>query len=121
VSVMPRTCATCASKAPTLAACPPSCWSCAADDALPQWRPITAIRRVDVMKTPLQTQVGGQHYKDMAIQPLEYIHKNGIPFLEGNAIKYLSRWRKKGGIQDLEKARHMVDMLIQLERPNQPA
>lgn len=65
---------------------------------------------------PLVEQVGGDHYKGMAIQPVEYIHANGIGFMEGCAIKYLSRWRAKGGVQDLKKARHFIDMLIQLEQ-----
>ena len=64
----------------------------------------------------LEAQVGGSHYKDMAIQPLEFIHANGIPFAEGNVIKYVSRWRSKNGIADLEKARHFIDLLIELER-----
>ncbi|WP_245578904.1 DUF3310 domain-containing protein [Inquilinus limosus] len=64
---------------------------------------------------PMATQVGGSHYTDMPIQPLDYIMANGIPFPEGNVIKYVSRWRKKGGIQDLKKARDMLDKLIAFE------
>lgn len=60
-------------------------------------------------------QEGGSHYKDMAIQPFEYNHANGIPFAEGNVIKYVSRWRAKGGVQDLKKARHFLDLLIEAE------
>ena len=63
----------------------------------------------------LDTQVGGGHYKDMAIQPVEFIHKNGIGFVEGCAIKYLCRWRNKNGIEDLKKARHFIDLLIEME------
>jgi hypothetical protein len=63
----------------------------------------------------LTTQVGGNHYKDMAIQPVEYIHKNGIGYFEGCVIKYVSRWRKKNGVEDLEKARHFLDLLIGFE------
>jgi hypothetical protein len=63
----------------------------------------------------LTTQVGGSHYKDMAIQPVEYIHKNGIGYFEGCVIKYVSRWRKKNGVEDLEKARHFLDLLISFE------
>tara|TARA_R110000822_G_scaffold35007_11_gene98896 strand:- start:430 stop:654 length:225 start_codon:yes stop_codon:yes gene_type:complete len=63
----------------------------------------------------LDMQVGGNHYKDMAIQPVEFIMQNGIGFMEGNAIKYLSRWRSKGGVEDLKKARHYLDMLIEFE------
>ena len=60
-------------------------------------------------------QVGGTHYKDMPIQPVEFIHRNGIGFCEGAAIKYLARWRAKGGLQDLRKARHFIDLLIEME------
>ena len=66
----------------------------------------------------LKTQVGGGHYKNMAIQPIEFIHANSIPFAEGSIIKYVSRWRAKNGIADLEKARHFIDLLIELERKN---
>lgn len=63
----------------------------------------------------LDTQEGGTHYKDLKIQPIDYIHRNGIGFAEGCAIKYLTRWRAKGGIEDLKKARHFIDLLIELE------
>ena len=66
-------------------------------------------------KSALETQVGGSHYKDLKIQPIEFIHANNIPFCEANAIKYLCRWRNKNGKQDLLKARHYIDLLIQLE------
>lgn len=64
---------------------------------------------------PLEVQVGGGHYKTMVIQPIEFIHANGIPFAEGSVIKYISRWRDKGGLQDLQKAKHFIDLLIDLE------
>ena len=60
-------------------------------------------------------QVGGGHYKDCAIQPAEYIHKNGIGYMEGNVIKYVSRWKNKNGLEDLKKARHYLDLLIEME------
>lgn len=60
-------------------------------------------------------QVGGTHYRDMAIQPFEYIHANRIGFAEGCIIKYVSRWRSKNGIEDLRKARHFLDLLIEAE------
>lgn len=63
----------------------------------------------------LTKQSGGSHYKDLAIQPVEYIHANGIGYMEGNVIKYLSRWKSKGGISDLEKAKHYIELLIELE------
>jgi hypothetical protein len=64
----------------------------------------------------LDTQVGGGHYKDMAIQPVQFITALQMGFCEGNAIKYLVRWRFKGGLQDIEKAAHYIDLL--LENPN---
>ena len=63
----------------------------------------------------LGVQVGGSHYKDLKIQPVQYIHANGVPFIEGSIIKYVTRWRAKNGIKDLEKARHFIDLLIELE------
>lgn len=63
----------------------------------------------------LDAQIGGAHYKSMPIQPVEFIHKNGIPWCEANAIKYLCRWRQKSGIEDLKKARHYIDLLIEME------
>ena len=59
------------------------------------------------------TQLGGDHYKDMKIQPSEFINKNKMQFAEGNAIKYICRHQKKGGKQDLEKAKHYIDMIIE--------
>lgn len=64
---------------------------------------------------PLAVQVGGDHYKKMRIQPVEYMHGNDIPYMEGNVIKYMTRWRSKGGIADLEKAKHCIDLLIEME------
>lgn len=67
----------------------------------------------------LTIQEGGNHYKDLAIQPVEYIHANDIPYMEGNIIKYVTRWRIKNGIADLRKARHYIDLLIELEEKDQ--
>ena len=63
----------------------------------------------------LEKQINGNHYKSLTIQPVEYIHANNIPFLEGNVIKYITRWRNKNGIADLEKAKHYIELLIELE------
>lgn len=68
------------------------------------------------MARALDVQHGGNHYKTLAIQPVEYIHRNNIPFIEGNVIKYVTRWRDKGGVQDLYKAKHFIDLLIELEQ-----
>jgi hypothetical protein len=70
------------------------------------------------MTNPLDVQVDGDHYKQMKIQPVEFIHANGIPYLEGNVIKYVSRWRCKNGVADLKKAKHYIDLLIELEGRN---
>jgi len=64
----------------------------------------------------LERQVSGDHYKSLKIQPIEFIHANGIPFAEGSVIKYVTRWRDKGGLADLEKAKHFLEILIELER-----
>lgn len=66
----------------------------------------------------LKRQVGGSHYRDMPIQPTEFCHRNGIGPIESMAILYLCRWRKKGGLVDVEKARHALDLLIELEQRN---
>lgn len=63
----------------------------------------------------LDKQVGGSHYKELAIQPVEYIHANGLGFFEGNIVKYISRWRTKNGVSDLEKAKHYIELLIEME------
>lgn len=60
-------------------------------------------------------QVGGNHYKDMAIQPAEYCHKNGLGYCESIAIRYISRWKGKDGVKDLEKAKHAIELLIEME------
>ena len=70
------------------------------------------------INNPLTVQVGGDHYKSLKIQPVEFIHANHIPYLEGNVIKYVTRWKDKNGIADLEKAKHYIDLLIELEKRN---
>ena len=62
---------------------------------------------------PYKKQIGGTHYKDMVIQPSEFINKNKLQFAEGNAIKYICRHANKGEVQDLEKAKHYIDMIIE--------
>lgn len=58
-------------------------------------------------------QVGGEHYKTKSIQPWDYIICNNIPYLEGNIIKYITRWKDKGGLNDLRKAEHYLQKLIE--------
>ncbi len=63
----------------------------------------------------LDTQVAGSHYKACTIRPVKYIHANGLGFLEGCIVKRITRWRDKDGFADLEKIKHEVDLLIELE------
>ena len=81
----------------------------------------TIEEKVNGMVTPdpLMRQEGGEHYKGMKIQPVEFVHANGIPYLEGCAIKYLCRHKAKGGVVDLLKAKHYIDLIISLEYKNQ--
>jgi len=65
---------------------------------------------------PLAVQIGGDHYKTMAIQPMEYSMKNKLDACQHTIIKYVTRFRSKGGVQDLEKAKHCIDMLIAFEK-----
>jgi hypothetical protein len=63
----------------------------------------------------LEKQVDGSHYKELVIQPIQFIHANSIPFMEANVIKYICRHKSKNGLDDLEKAKHYIDLLIELE------
>jgi hypothetical protein len=71
---------------------------------------------VDVKEPANEGQIGGNHYKKLQIQPWDYILANNIGYCEASAIKYLSRWKDKGGIADLYKAKHFIDKLIEWER-----
>lgn len=64
---------------------------------------------------PLDTQVGGDHYKKYKIQPVEYAMANGLNYCQANAIKYVTRYKDKNGIEDLKKAIHNIQILIELE------
>ena len=77
------------------------------DDSINGWKP------VQIPESPLDIQVGGTHYKDAGNQPIEYIQANKLNFCEGNAVKYITRHRIKGGRQDLEKAIHYLQLEIQ--------
>lgn len=65
--------------------------------------------------TALDVQIGGNHYKDMPIQPMEFSMLNGLDACQHTIIKYVCRFRNKGGRQDLEKAKHVIDLLIGFE------
>ena len=59
-------------------------------------------------------QIGGKHYKSFAIAPIEFISKNNLSFIQGCVIKYICRFDKKNGVEDLEKIKHYCDLQIQL-------
>lgn len=61
--------------------------------------------------TALDEQVGGSHYKELAIQPIEYIMKNELGWCEGNIVKYITRWKQKGGVKDIDKVIHYAQLL----------
>jgi len=77
--------------------------------------PATEMEIAEMLGLPAnEVQVGGDHYKKNAIQPWDYIVSNDLGYLEGNVVKYVSRWKDKGGLQDLEKAKHYLDKLLEV-------
>lgn len=64
---------------------------------------------------PLQIQVGGAHYKQYNIQPIEYAMANGLNYCQANVVKYVTRYKDKGGTEDLRKAIHYLEVLIGFE------
>ena len=69
---------------------------------------------IDLAPNANDVQVAGTHYKDKAIQPWDYIIANELGYLEGNIVKYVSRWKDKGGLDDLKKAQHYLAKLIEV-------
>lgn len=61
---------------------------------------------------PEDRQIGGTHYKSRSIQPEEYSYKNGLGWHEGEVVKYVTRWKDKGGTEDLKKAIHVLELLL---------
>lgn len=68
-----------------------------------------------VTQSALNVQVGGEHYKNLAIQPVAYIHANNLSFLEGNVVKYITRHKTKNKAQDIRKIIHYCTLILQLE------
>lgn len=62
-----------------------------------------------------EVQIGGDHYRIRAIQPWDYIAANNLGYFEGNVVKYVTRWREKDGVKDLEKAMHYLQKLIEVQ------
>ena len=88
-------------------------------------RPSTCVLTTSVRTNPTsglgtmgsanESQVGGRHYRELSVQPWDVIQDWQLGFFDGNALKYLARWRKKGGVDDLKKARHYIEKLIEVE------
>ncbi len=72
-------------------------------------------------KNALSKQEGGGHYKGLAIQPVEYIEKNGLDYLQGNVIKYATRHKSKNGAEDIKKAIHYLELILDLQYGDQRA
>jgi len=78
-------------------------------------RPTTGVAKQPASPRANDTQVAGNHYKQFQIEPWDAIVDWGLGYLDGNAVKYLSRWRHKNGLEDLKKARHYIDKLLETE------
>lgn len=111
---------------------PSHCWDCSSSISLIHWEPTETKRTpklspeeyaslhnadevVTLEDNPLDTQIGGGHYKNLVIQPMEYSMKNKLNACQHTVIKYVTRFRDKGGIEDLNKAKHAIDLLIKFE------
>jgi hypothetical protein len=102
------------------------CWRFNEANLIDNWTPrpgavVEISKASDALKplNPLDVQVAGGHYKGKAIQPVEYISANKLNFLEGCIVKRITRWRDKPAehrFQDLEKIKHEVDLLIEMEK-----
>lgn len=60
-------------------------------------------------------QIGGTHYSDLTVEPIQFIEANNLGFHEGNIVKYISRWKDKNGLEDLKKAKWYLDRLITIQ------
>jgi hypothetical protein len=92
------------------------CWGAVLDrrPALKGAIPIEKITEA-VEKVANARQEGGTHYLHFPIQPIDFIQKNGLDWCQGNIVKYVCRYKHKNGLEDLKKARHYLDKLIELE------
>lgn len=70
---------------------------------------------IEIKETALDKQIGSNHYKLTAIQPIEYIHANNLSFCEGNVVKYITRHRNKNREEDVRKALHYCQLILKLE------
>ena len=79
------------------------------------WYQMGPSRFADDKPSPLAVQPGGDHYRKYKIQPVEYINANGLSFLAGNIVKYVTRYKDKGGRADIEKIKHYCDLILEFE------
>ena len=68
-----------------------------------------------ISENPLEKQEGGSHYKDLKIQPIEYITANNLDFMQGNVVKYITRHKNKNGAEDIRKIKHYCDLILKLQ------
>jgi hypothetical protein len=76
---------------------------------------IPPISGMDNAHSALEVQQGGTHYKDLKIQPIEYIHANNLGFMEGNVVKYVTRHQAKNGAADIRKIIHYCELILELQ------
>jgi hypothetical protein len=82
--------------------------------------PVEVVKSGSATKSSLDRQVGGNHYKGLNIQPLEFITQNNIAYMEGNVIKYITRHASKNGAADVEKALHYCQLILELTYGKKP-
>lgn len=63
----------------------------------------------------LASQEGGDHYKALKIQPIQYINENGLDYFQGNVVKYVTRHKNKNGVEDIRKAIHYLQLILELQ------
>lgn len=81
---------------------------------------IQPVHDAQIVESALQTQQGGTHYKGLKIQPIEYIHANGLDFFQGNIVKYATRHKDKNSAEDLRKVIHYAQLAIELQYGEKP-
>ena len=90
------------------------CFSCEAKRVQAEHQKLFNTDQEPADKNALEQQVGGDHYRGMKIQPIEFIQANNIPFAEGNCIKYLCRHQAKNGAEDVRKVIHYCRLILEL-------
>jgi hypothetical protein len=84
-----------------------------------EWRGTNKQTTMPDSRDPVnETQIGGEHYKKCPIQPWDYTIANNLDYFQGSIIKYVTRWRDKGWVDDLYKARHFLDKYIETMEQN---